>query len=330
MANEKDKVQSASELIEKTNKMRQVIGTFGTSTLRDSLQFAEPSWMIDLRDKLESLRPVALTVELAKAMERIRPITAAVEAAQSFAPPSWVNEMKELQEFHSSLLVSHGLADSFSLPVIRLFHENNWFSSINAAEQMLTNRMPKSSRLITEYLSQRQEVVNVGYDFSKVDDKEDVNTGLIITPTQIIHEAKSIADTIVDIYRDNKFLLKIPPRKFEEVIAELLMQKGYVVDLTKQTRDGGYDILALSYDNGMPLKYLVECKRYARNRPIGINIVRSFFDTIRTQEANKGIIFTTSSFTADAWKRQKANPYFLDYKDHDDIITWVREYMLSR
>lgn len=38
-------------------------------------------------------------------------------------------------------------------------------------------------------------------------------------------------------------------------------QKGFEVMLTKQTRDGGYDILALKLNRDFHLKFLVECKR---------------------------------------------------------------------
>jgi restriction system protein len=47
-----------------------------------------------------------------------------------------------------------------------------------------------------------------------------------------------------------------------ELIAELLASYGWTVDLTKQTRDGGYDIFALRKDAlGVQSSWLIECKR---------------------------------------------------------------------
>lgn len=189
----------------------------------------------------------------------------------------------------------------------------------------------KQSRFLTDYLDSKTQVVSINYDLSKIveaaDESEDARK--IILP-KLITEAKNIKDVIKDIYANNTILFNIAPRKFEELIAELLYKKGFSVELTKQTRDGGHDIIALSTDHaGMPLKYLVECKRYRRDRKVGIDIVRSFCDVIREHGVNRGIIFSTSYFTKDARDRQKAMSLLLDLKDHDDAINWVKDYVVS-
>ena len=130
---------------------------------------------------------------------------------------------------------------------------------------------------------------------------------------------------IKDIYENNQLLTTIDPRKFEEVIAELLHAKGFEVNLTKQTRDGGYDILALQKIAGLPIKFLVECKRYNK-RKVGVDIIRSFCDVIRTEQANKGIIFTTSYFSKDSHKKQTELGTMLDLKDRGDIFEWIFDY----
>ncbi len=187
----------------------------------------------------------------------------------------------------------------------------------------------KTSRIFNEHFINKQNFYKVEYDLSKIAEPNDTEASQIITPSLLITEAKTIKKVIQDIYKNNANLFKIRPREFEELVAELLNKKGYAVELTKQTRDGGYDIIALRFDNGMPLKYLVECKKYGKNRPVGIDIVRSFCDVIRSEDANKGIIFTTSSFTSGVRARQKSNPFILELKDHSDIIQWVENYMLN-
>ena len=129
---------------------------------------------------------------------------------------------------------------------------------------------------------------------------------------------------IRSIYKDYSLLDIIDPRKFEEIVAELLHYKGFEVSLTKRTRDNGYDILALQKISGFPVKFLVECKRQKKN--IGIDIIRSFCDVIRTEQANKGIIFTTSYFSRDSQKRKDELGTILDFKNREDIIEWVIEY----
>ncbi len=145
--------------------------------------------------------------------------------------------------------------------------------------------------------------------------------------TVFVEQTKSIKRIITDIYKDNSNLLKVEPRQFEEIIAEMLYAKGFEVQLTKQTRDNGYDILALKVlENNFALKFLVECKRYKKEK-VGVDIIRSFKEVIQTEKANKGIIVTTSYFTKDAQTKRKETPYLLDYKDKDDVLLWVAEYM---
>ena len=141
-----------------------------------------------------------------------------------------------------------------------------------------------------------------------------------------IKERKRVKRIITDIYKDNKNLFQISPREFEEVVAELLFAQGFKVELTKQTRDHGYDILAVKdLKSQVPLKFLIECKRYTTQK-VGVEIVRSFKEVILTEKANRGIIVTTSYFTLDAKKKQKDTPYLLDYRDKDKVIEWVKEY----
>lgn len=150
----------------------------------------------------------------------------------------------------------------------------------------------------------------------------------IILPTQeVITQTNKVKDIIRAIYQDHQFLFKLTSRQFEEVVAELLENKGFHVELTKQTRDNGYDILALKDLNGFPLKFLVECKKYASSRPIGIEIIRSFCDVVKEENANKGIICTTSYFTSPAKERKIKEGHMLDLHDRSDLLHWVIDYL---
>ncbi|MGC4128692.1 MAG: restriction endonuclease [Bergeyella sp.] len=175
------------------------------------------------------------------------------------------------------------------------------------------------------------------YDFAELIenfDEDETKESLIIEPSVksiIIDTSYQIKDILYEIYFNNEKLYKISPREFEKVVAELLYNNGFEVEITKQTRDNGYDILALKHiDNLSPIKYLVECKRYKPSRKIGVEIIRSFKEVIQTEQANKGLIVTTSYFTADSIKKQNETPYLLDYKDKDELINWVNEYYIQK
>lgn len=91
---------------------------------------------------------------------------------------------------------------------------------------------------------------------------------------------------------------ELSPREFEKIIAELFKKLGYEVELTKQTRDGGVDIyIAKKTDLGKFL-FLVECKHYAPNRPVGIEVIRNMYGVLgmNKRKPTGGIIATTSHF----------------------------------
>jgi Holliday junction resolvasome RuvABC ATP-dependent DNA helicase subunit len=97
-------------------------------------------------------------------------------------------------------------------------------------------------------------------------------------------------------------LLQLSPTDFEKRIAELLRQMGFQrVETTKASHDGGVDIVAFSSTPITGGTYLVQCKRFGPKLPVGSRLVREFYGALRAdRRAVKGILITTSYFTADA------------------------------
>ncbi len=113
-------------------------------------------------------------------------------------------------------------------------------------------------------------------------------------------------------------------RKFEEFTAELLTRDGFDARLTPRTKDGGLDVLALRRLGIVELMYLVECKRYARTRKVGVQVVRSLYGVVSRKRANAGLIVTTSSFSKPAQlERHELGPQ-MALKDYDDIVQWMK------
>ena len=72
---------------------------------------------------------------------------------------------------------------------------------------------------------------------------------LILRETELISEVKPqiiLANyALIDrLRRQPQAIYELPPRKFEELVADLLVDLGYEVQLTPATHDGGKDILA--------------------------------------------------------------------------------------
>lgn len=118
-------------------------------------------------------------------------------------------------------------------------------------------------------------------------------------------------------------------RVFEELVAEIFKGFGYSVELTKRTRDGGKDIIALKKENNsVKEKILIECKHWS-NKVDVIPIRNLLGVAISQDELPTGVILaTTNKFTLDAQKIRVHGTIKieLERKDYDDIIEWIEQY----
>jgi hypothetical protein len=122
---------------------------------------------------------------------------------------------------------------------------------------------------------------------------------------------------------------RISPREFEAVIAELLASFGWEVNLTPPTRDGGYDVLAVSKDaSGLESTWIVECKRYASQNKVGVDILRQLYGIKEHLRFSNAILVTTSQFTADA-KRFAEEISGLHLVDNSNLLEWFQKYKPS-
>lgn len=124
-------------------------------------------------------------------------------------------------------------------------------------------------------------------------------------------------------------LFRLAPRQFEEFVAELWRGFGYEVELTAQTRDGGKDIIALQ-QREVKSRYIIECKRYAADNKVGIDVVQRVLGVRYSERASMGIIATTSSFTAPAQAVLDDHPWELDGRNFEAIQGWIRQYLAER
>ena len=121
-------------------------------------------------------------------------------------------------------------------------------------------------------------------------------------------------------------LYELSPRKFEELVASILKDMGFDVELTQATRDGGRDIIA--HVRNAVCSYLthIECKRYAADNKVGVGIIREVIGVHHIRKATKSIIVTTSFFSSDAVKEAERMENQLDLKDFTDIKAWLQRY----
>lgn len=119
----------------------------------------------------------------------------------------------------------------------------------------------------------------------------------------------------------------LPSRKFEEAIAAILEDLGHTVEITPQTRDGGYDIFACMRTSLGDILTIVECKRWLPPKKVGLEVVERFLYTIRERTcANRGVIATTTRFSLDAKKTANLYPYQLRLADFARLKEMAKRY----
>lgn len=124
--------------------------------------------------------------------------------------------------------------------------------------------------------------------------------------------------------RDYSQIYLIHPRKFEELVAKLLERQGFTVELTPASADGGKDIYVCRTDIGSFL-YLVECKQYAPDNPVGVSVVRELYGVVEAEKATAGIVATTSRFTKGAIEFQGIVKNRLSLESYIGIQQWIKK-----
>jgi hypothetical protein len=121
-------------------------------------------------------------------------------------------------------------------------------------------------------------------------------------------------------------LFRITARQLEEVIAELLNDQEFEVELTQQTHDDGVDIFAYKKLSIGRVLFIVDTKRYQRTKTIGVEMVRQLHGTLIHHNATSGMLVTTSGFSKDSRKYEEAHQFQLFLKEYADIISWLNDY----
>ncbi len=95
----------------------------------------------------------------------------------------------------------------------------------------------------------------------------------------------------------------------------LYEKHGFEVELTPPSGDGGLDLYAVRYESYGKVLTIVECKRNAPDRPVGVELVRSLYGAVEDKGASIGVLATSSSFTAGAKSLQEKHKFRLALQD---------------
>lgn len=120
-----------------------------------------------------------------------------------------------------------------------------------------------------------------------------------VSPEEILSEDSSASEELGD-WRDHLLvaLKAMDPAAFERLCQRLLRESGFVkVEVTGKSGDGGIDGVGVLRMNLISFQVLFQCKRYGG--AVSSPTVRDFRGAMQGR-ADKGLIITTGSFTADA------------------------------
>lgn len=147
-------------------------------------------------------------------------------------------------------------------------------------------------------------------------------------PTAAIAASAVDVRIISRILAQPELLDNLEARAFEVLVATLFEGFGAEVELTKETRDGGYDVEAKFEVGDVRFRVLIEAKKWRRERKVGIDIVDRLMGVRHRLKADKVILVTTSTFSSVARKAAAKMYTEIELVDRGGLTQWIENYLL--
>ena len=122
-------------------------------------------------------------------------------------------------------------------------------------------------------------------------------------------------------------LLDLDGFEFEKLMLQLFeaIPEFDEVRRTRSRADGGIDLVAVNTTPFVGGRVAIQAKRFAPHRKVDIAAVREVVGSISQREFNKGIIITTSGFTAAA--REEATRLGVELYDCERLLWLLRQHL---
>lgn len=141
-----------------------------------------------------------------------------------------------------------------------------------------------------------------------------------------------VSDKLVKIILGNpEELEKIEWRQMERLIADILDEIGYKVELTSGSNDGGKDIIFRCKNTHNNKSYIIEIKHWASRQKVGYSYIRKFLNVIINEEREKGLFLSTYGFCDNAFETfTEFEMEKLEYAEKEKIIKLCGMYRKKR
>jgi len=256
---------------------------------------------------------------------------------------TWVDEMEVRIGDSIHDRINEGLARSDFLAVVlsRASIASRWVrEELNSAASM--EKLTRQGVFILPILLERCDIPPLLLDRRYANFTEDDDAAYReLTESIFFHfsqrhpdvELPPIAPPVVDssllaqAAERRDILYGLSPRTFEELVALVFKHYGFSVELTPFTRDGGADVVAVKEVSpfARPIRAIVECKRYSPERKVPVALIRQLQGVITLNPADRGVIVTTSTFTAEAkHAAEQARIELIDIDKLDYLLRDIR------
>jgi HJR/Mrr/RecB family endonuclease len=142
---------------------------------------------------------------------------------------------------------------------------------------------------------------------------------IIVLPSPSIAVVNQWRKVIELIKKDHTELHNLNWKAFEDLVGHLLEDCGWTISPMGYTKDGGVDLIAArTVPPHVQFTMMVQCKKYRRDRSVGVSVVKDVWATKWDKGFNHAMIATTSFFTRGAI--EKAEQWNFDMRDHDAIV----------
>lgn len=231
-----------------------------------------------------------------------------------FTSPTWFKKTGELPaiRFYFQFLLSIKVRVMDAMEVYKLF---------GRAKDLERHLQGERDRMAISAMSARQ----------KGEAEEDENDELFYD-SRSPEEVSPVFPIIVEFNTEIKtWLAKHPERmwdltsrEFEELVADMLKDFGFEVELTGATRDGGKDIYAYIRNQITSILVYVEAKKWRPPKNVGLEVVQRLYGVQQSDRAHKSMIVTSSFFTMPAIKEAQKNR--MDLNNYEDLKNWLKRY----
>lgn len=141
----------------------------------------------------------------------------------------------------------------------------------------------------------------------------------------IVPAFNKITSELIEYLANNpKFLPSLHWRKFEELLAEIFKNQGFETDLGPGQADGGVDLRLIQRSDMGDMLILVQAKKYAKHRKIQLDPVKALWASVEDEQANKGILVSTSEFIPAAQNFAKRHPFRLELVGPKKLVLWLQ------